>query len=68
METPENDGPVWRKSRWTTETGGNCVEVLLSTGGALVRDSKGSKDVVLSFSRAAWGDFLAFVKSGDGTP
>jgi hypothetical protein len=64
--TPEDDGPVWRKSRRSNESGGNCVEVMISADGAHVRDSQGPENVVLSFSRSGWADFLAFVKADEG--
>ncbi|WP_329792616.1 DUF397 domain-containing protein [Lentzea sp. DG1S-22] len=48
----------WRKSSYSGGTeDDNCVEVSLS-GDALVRDSKNPSGGVLTFSFAAWKNFL----------
>lgn len=50
----------WRTSSHTVHT--NCVEVALSPGVVAVRDSKDRRGPVLTFSTAAFGEFLAGVK------
>jgi hypothetical protein len=53
----------WRKSSYSTGTGGTCVEVQdgLATQ-TLVRDSKlGDRSPVLAFSPADWQKFVATV-------
>jgi Domain of unknown function (DUF397) len=48
----------WRKSSYSSTTGGNCVEVA-SDGGVLVRDTKDNGiGPVLSVPAAAWSRFL----------
>ncbi|BCL14969.1 DUF397 domain-containing protein [Micromonospora sagamiensis] len=51
---------VWRKSRRSGSSGGNCVEVadnLLDV--VAVRDSKNPAGPALTFSPAAWHAFIA---------
>ena len=49
---------AWRKSSYSGGSeDGNCVEVSLAHD-ALVRDSKNPSGAVLSFSSAAWKNFL----------
>ncbi|GGP37242.1 DUF397 domain-containing protein [Saccharothrix coeruleofusca] len=52
----------WRKSRRSTNSGGNCVEVANTLDA--VRDSKNPQGPVLTCAPAALGAFLAGVKSG----
>ncbi|HEY6107626.1 MAG TPA: DUF397 domain-containing protein [Gemmatimonadales bacterium] len=49
----------WFKSSYSAESA-NCVEVRLVPEGIAVRDSK-NPGPVLTFSLAAWRDFIAFV-------
>jgi hypothetical protein len=49
---------AWRKSSYSDGTeDGNCVEVSLAHD-ALVRDSKNPSGGVLTFTSAAWKNFL----------
>ncbi|MET9634603.1 DUF397 domain-containing protein [Lentzea sp. NPDC006480] len=49
---------AWRKSSYSGGSeDGACVEVSLSSD-ALVRDSKNPSGAVLTFSSAAWKNFL----------
>jgi hypothetical protein len=50
--------PVWRKSSYTDNNGGACVEVSISGAGILVRDSKDPNAPTLGFSRGAWTRFV----------
>jgi hypothetical protein len=57
---------VWRKSRYSSGQGGNCVEVAqLDDGGRAVRDSKNPDGPVLRFTPAEWAAFTAGVRDGE---
>ncbi len=53
----------WRKSTYSSNGGGECVEVG-SADRVLVRDTQGRAGPVLRFSRAAWRRFADQVKTG----
>ncbi|WP_052851466.1 DUF397 domain-containing protein [Streptomyces avicenniae] len=54
--------PAWRKSSYSGNTGGNCVEVAGGVPGVVpVRDSKVAEGPVLAFPVTAW---RAFVTAG----
>ncbi|MGW4892312.1 DUF397 domain-containing protein [Kitasatospora sp. NPDC004240] len=56
----------WRKSSYSGNNGGECVEVALgSTGLVPVRDSKDPGGPVLTFPAPAWRAFVAAVQAGD---
>ena len=56
---------VWVKASGC-DTNMNCVEVMETEEGFLVRDSKdGGEGVVLSFTHAEWVAFLAGVDAGE---
>ncbi|MFC4590589.1 DUF397 domain-containing protein [Sphaerisporangium corydalis] len=68
----------WRKSTWTGDNGGNCVEVAelsavadqsspgtTSTTWIAVRDSKNPEGPKLYFTPAEWDAFLDGVKASD---
>lgn len=51
----------WRKSSYSGENGGNCIEVADATlGNILVRDSKDPHGPALAFDRDAWAAFVGF--------
>jgi hypothetical protein len=55
----------WRKSTYSGNNGGACVEVARNLRGTVaVRDSKDPGGPELAFSPAAWQAFTAQVKSG----
>jgi hypothetical protein len=55
--------PSWRKSRRSSDNGGNCVEVAGNLPGrVLVRDSKDQGGPSLTFRPAAWSAFLRGVQ------
>lgn len=58
MTTPDESAIRWRKSTRSDQS--NCVEIALSDGGVLVRDSKDPAGVRLQLSRTEW---LAFVRA-----
>ncbi|MEU9250614.1 DUF397 domain-containing protein [Streptomyces sp. NPDC048270] len=55
---------VWRTSSYTNGDGGDCVEVADDLPGIVpVRDSKRRGGPVVVLSAAAWGGFVAGLKS-----
>ncbi|MEU7774953.1 DUF397 domain-containing protein [Micromonospora taraxaci] len=53
---------IWRKSRRSGSSGGNCVEVADNLPGVVgVRDSKDPAGPALTFGPAAWRAFVAEV-------
>ena len=48
----------WRKSSYSGDPNGNCVEVAPAEPGVLVRDSKNSTGPVLAFPVVQWRAFL----------
>jgi hypothetical protein len=55
----------WRKSSYSGNNGGACVEVCTSDPGAVaVRDSKDPDGPRLAFSPEDWASFTASVKAG----
>jgi hypothetical protein len=52
----------WRKASYSSNGGGNCVEVAEHDNRVLVRDTKDRVGVVLQFSPAAWHRFAERVK------
>ncbi|WP_078620357.1 MULTISPECIES: DUF397 domain-containing protein [Streptomyces] len=56
--------PEWRKSSYSSNNGGNCVEIADSLSGNVpMRDSKRPR-VVTTFSRVAWAEFVQALKDG----
>ncbi|MFE4633165.1 DUF397 domain-containing protein [Streptomyces sp. NPDC056773] len=51
---------VWRKSSYSSEEGGECVEVATAVGSVHVRDSKSRTGSMLSFASEQWATFVAF--------
>ncbi|MFG3037833.1 DUF397 domain-containing protein [Streptomyces sp. NPDC048330] len=51
----------WVKSSYSSEQGGNCVEVATSPVAVLVRDSKDTSLPAFEVSPAAWCAFLSAV-------
>ncbi|AEB43595.1 MULTISPECIES: DUF397 domain-containing protein [Micromonospora] len=60
METP--DRLVWRKSSYSDNNGGACVEVATRRGNVIVRDSKNAAGPVLRFDGQSWSAFLRTLK------
>lgn len=55
----------WRKSTFSTNQGGSCVEVAGTAARIGVRDSKlDGRSPVLDFSRAEWANFASDVRDG----
>jgi hypothetical protein len=62
-------GADWRKASYSTNNGGNCVEVAANLPGIVaVRDSKDADGSALGFSAAQWDAFTTGVKAGAFDP
>ena len=60
------DNLRWRKSSFSSGSGGNCVEVAeLPDGGRAVRHSKNSDGPTIAYTAAEWDAFLEGVKAGE---
>lgn len=58
-------GAAWRKSTYSSDNGGDCIEVADGFPGVVpVRDSKDPEGPALAFSDDAWSAFVADVKRG----
>ncbi|MFJ5832220.1 DUF397 domain-containing protein [Streptomyces sp. NPDC093089] len=55
---------TWRKSSYSNNDGGNCLEVADHLPVVPVRDSKTPAGPALVFGAVAWSSFVAGVKSG----
>lgn len=65
MSTASGTGR-WRKSSYSNEDGGDCVEIAEGIPNVTpVRDSKDPEGPTLLFPTAAWSAFVAGVKAGD---
>ena len=61
--------PRWRKSSHSMGNGGNCVEVAVTGGVVLVRDSKDPGGPALRFGRKQWQAFVGAVGEAEaGAP
>ncbi len=60
-----SDAASWRKSSYSGNNGGNCVEIGSVPGAVFVRDSKSPDGGRLGFSGQAWREFAARIKSGN---
>lgn len=59
-------GMAWRKSSYSGDNGGNCVEVAELSGGArAVRDSKDQAGPALVFTPDQWQAFVSSARRGD---
>jgi hypothetical protein len=52
----------WRKSSYSGDNGGNCVETASADGVILVRDTADRDGGTLKFSTEAWEAFAASLK------
>lgn len=61
-------GAAWRKSSYSGNNGGECVEVAQTMNGTVaIRDSKDPEGAALTLTAAAWAEFTARTKhSGPG--
>ena len=57
---------TWRKSSYSSDQGGNCVEVAdLDHDGRAVRDSKDPSGPALRFTVAGWSAFTIGLRAGE---
>ncbi|MFC9848450.1 DUF397 domain-containing protein [Streptomyces sp. NPDC060223] len=62
--TGELNGISWRKSSYSNQEGGNCVEVAAGLPGLVpVRDSKAPDGPALAFAAASWALFIGELKT-----
>jgi hypothetical protein len=62
---PDPNGAAWRKSSYSNQEGGNCVEVADGFPGVVpVRDSKAPHGPALAFPAASWSAFIGELKTG----
>lgn len=55
---------MWRRSSYSNQEGGNCVEVADGLPGLVpVRDSKAPQGPALCFERSSWTAFIGDLKS-----
>lgn len=63
--TPDLSVAAWRKSSYSNNNGGDCVEVADNLPGVVpVRDSKNPDGPALIFPAGAWATFIASLKMG----
>ncbi|MGI5126107.1 DUF397 domain-containing protein [Pseudonocardia sp. CA-107938] len=56
----------WRKSTFSGNNGGGCVEFArLPDGGVAIRDTKDRTQPALRYTAAEWTAFLAGVRAGE---
>ncbi|MFB7335921.1 DUF397 domain-containing protein [Streptomyces adustus] len=53
-------GIQWRKSSYSSDQGGNCVEVAETSATVAVRDSKNPAGPVLGFRPAVFAEFVVW--------
>lgn len=62
---PELNGAEWRKSSYSNQEGGDCVEVADGVPGVVpVRDSKVPHGPALTFEVGSWAAFIGGLKAG----
>jgi hypothetical protein len=61
-----SDAVSWRKSSYSGNNGGNCVEVGSVPGAVLVRDTKDRHGSALSLSADTWRAFADRIKNKAG--
>ncbi|MFF3731994.1 DUF397 domain-containing protein [Streptomyces sp. NPDC002476] len=65
MRTIDLTAASWRKSSYSNQDGGACVEVSDDFAAVVpVRDSKVPDELVLVFTTSGWSSFVSAVKSG----
>ncbi|CAL9498123.1 DUF397 domain-containing protein [Streptomyces sp. enrichment culture] len=62
---PDPNGVAWRRSSYSNQEGGDCVEVAVQAPGLVpVRDSKAPHGPVVAFRSASWAAFIGELKAG----
>jgi len=62
MEGTNRDVTAWRKSTYSADNNGDCVEVGGGAPVVVVRDTKDRAGAVLAFGADAWARFAAAVR------
>ncbi|MEV0265846.1 DUF397 domain-containing protein [Streptomyces sp. NPDC050617] len=65
MSRHDLSAAVWRKSSYSNQEGGQCVEVAEGFPVVPVRDSKVPHGPILTVSPDAWASFIAFAARSD---
>ena len=66
MTVPDFTYAVWRKSTWSGDNGGACVEVAFLSAAVRLRDSKGKGNgAILVVNPGGWDAFLAEARDGE---
>ncbi|MBT3152259.1 DUF397 domain-containing protein [Streptomyces sp. CHD11] len=64
MSRPDPSVAVWRKSSYSNQEGGDCVEMAGGIPGVVpVRDSKAPHGPALCFDGASWAAFIGGLKA-----
>jgi hypothetical protein len=69
-ESPLQEKLKWRKSSYSGQNGGDCVEYAVPTSQAevLVRDSKNAQGPRLGFTTQAWAQFVQAAATDSVSP
>ncbi|MBO7938296.1 DUF397 domain-containing protein [Streptomyces antibioticus] len=54
------ESSVWRKSSYSGDQGGDCVEVADTASAVAIRDSKNPAGPILTLDPAAFSEFLSW--------
>ncbi|MEU1223502.1 DUF397 domain-containing protein [Streptomyces microflavus] len=66
MGSSDLTAATWRKSSYSNQDGGQCLEVADDFAPVVpVRDGKNPQGPALTFAAAGWSSFVAAVKDGD---
>ncbi|MDX3134911.1 DUF397 domain-containing protein [Streptomyces europaeiscabiei] len=69
ISPPDLSAAAWRKSSYSNQEGGNCVEVADGFRAVVpVRDSKIPHGPALCFEAASWAAFIGELKAGHHRP
>lgn len=61
---PDLSGAAWRRSSYSNQAGGDCVDVAERFDVLHVRDSKAPHGPALCFDGASWAAFTGELKAG----
>jgi hypothetical protein len=65
MFRPDPNDVAWRKSSYSNQAGGDCVEVVPGVPGVVpVRDRKVPLGPALAFESGSWAAFIGELKAG----
>ncbi|MFJ2019470.1 DUF397 domain-containing protein [Streptomyces nodosus] len=66
MRSLDLTGATWRKSSYSNQDGGECLELSEDFVAVVpVRDSKDVRGPVIAFAAGGWASFVAAVKRGE---